>query len=71
MAVQHLGEVVARDPRGVEAQALVAQEIVVGRVGLDDQECLPVEVEMPLDQGQVPLPIEPKPIMTMGPSMRP
>ena len=61
----------ARDRRVDEADAALVEELAVAVVGVDDDEALRSKSKWRSISGSVPLPIEPKPIITIGPSMRP
>ena len=54
-----------------EVHPALRQEGAVLVGGLDHVHVVRVVGEVPLDQGQRPRPIEPKPMITIGPSMRP
>jgi len=68
---QQLAVVFLRHRLMDEANATLVEQATVLVIGIDDDEPLLVIGEVALDQSSVPLPIEPKPIMTMGPSIRP
>ena len=68
---QHVAIVVAGDRQMQELDAALVEQHAVRIVGIDDDETRSLsKSKWRSISGRVPLPIEPKPIITIGPSMR-
>ena len=68
---QRVAIIFAREAEMDEFDAALVEQLAVGVARVDDDETLLIEIEVALDQRQRPLPIDPKPIITIGPAMRP